>query len=133
MLKDIRYGLRSLWRNPGFALLAILSLALGIGANTAIFSIVNGVLLNALPYADPDQLIRIFERSDAQPRFPMNGGNFQDFRAQNTTLSDMALYTRQDLELSHDDRPERLAALQITSGYFNLLKVQAQMLTPVLT
>jgi len=124
MLKDIRYGLRSLWRNPGFALLAILSLALGIGANTAIFSIVNGVLLNALPYADPDQLIRIFERSDAQPRFPMNGGNFQDFRAQNTTLSDMALYTRQDLELSQDDRPERLAALQITSGYFNLLRVQ---------
>ncbi len=124
MLNDIRYGLRGLWRNPGFALLAALSLALGIGANTAIFSIVNGVLLSPLPYSEPEQLIRIFERSDAQPRFPMAQGNFQDYREQNSTLASLALYTRQDLELSQDDRPERLAALRVSAGYFDLLRVQ---------
>ena len=83
-----------MWRSPGFSLLAAVSLALGIGANTAIFSIVNGVLLTPLPYADPEQLIRIFERSDFVPKFPMAGGNFQDYREQNSTLQGLvALHT----------------------------------------
>jgi putative ABC transport system permease protein len=122
--QDLRYGARMLLKNPGFTVVAIITLALGIGANTAIFSVVNGVLLKPLPYREPQQLIRIFERSRAQPKFPMSGGNFQDYREQNTTLTGLALYTRQDLELSLEDKPERLAALRVSAGFFELLGTQ---------
>lgn len=124
MLQDLRYGLRMLLKKPGFTLIAVLTLALGIGANTAIFSVVNGVLLKPLPYRAPEQLVRLFESSQSQPRFPMAQGNFQDYREQNSTLSGLALYTRQDVELSQDDKPEQLAGLAITAGYFDLLGVQ---------
>jgi len=124
ILQDLRYGARMLLKNPGFTLIAVLTLALGIGANTAIFSVVNGVLLKPLPYREPERLIRVFERSRTQPKFPMSGGNFQDYREQNSTLSGLALYTRQDLELSQDDKPERLAALRVSAGFFDLLGAQ---------
>src|SRR6185503_7919962 len=77
-----------------------------------------------LPYRAPEQLVRVFESSQAQPRFPMSGGNFQDYRDQNSTLTGLALYTRQDLELSQNDRPVRLAALRVTAGFFDLLGAQ---------
>jgi predicted permease len=121
LVQDLRYGARMLMKKPGFALIAVLTLGLGIGANTAIFSVVNGVLLKPLPYRSPEQLIRLFESSRTQPRFPMSGGSFQDYRDQNSTLSGLALYTRQDLDLSQDNRPERLAALRVSAGYFDLL------------
>jgi predicted permease len=122
--QDLHYGARMLYKNPGFTLIAVVTLALGIGANTAIFSVVNGVLLKPLPYREPEQLIRVFERSRTQPKFPMSGGNFQDYREQNSTLIGLALYTRQDLELSQDDKPERLAALRVSAGFFELLGAQ---------
>jgi putative ABC transport system permease protein len=122
--QDLRYGARMLLKNPSFTLIAVLTLALGIGANTAIFSVVNGVLLKPLPYREPERLIRVFERSRTQPKFPMSGGNFQDYRDQSSTLSGLALYTRQDLELSQDDKPERLAALRVSAGFFELLGAQ---------
>ncbi|MGH9852968.1 MAG: ABC transporter permease, partial [Blastocatellia bacterium] len=89
--QDLRYGARMLIKKPGFTLIAVLTLALGIGANTAIFSVVNGVLLKPLPYRAPDELIRVFETSQTQPKFPMSGGNFQDYRDQNSTLAGLAL------------------------------------------
>src|SRR5262249_37024500 len=122
--QDLRYGARMLLKKPGFTIVAVATLALGIGANTAIFSVVNGVLLKPLPYRAPEQLIRLYESSQAQPKFPMAQGNFQDYREQNTTLSGLALYTRQDMELSQDNKPERLAALWVTAGFFDLLGVQ---------
>jgi predicted permease len=122
--QDLRYGARMLLKQPGFTLIAVFTLALGIGANTAIFSVVNGVLLKPLPYRAPEQLIRVFETSQTQPKFPMAQGNFQDYRAQNSTLAGLALYTRRDQELAQDGKPERLAALGITAGYFELLGVQ---------
>jgi predicted permease len=124
MFQDLRFGLRMLLKKPGFTLMTVLMLALGIGANTAIFSVVNGVLLKPLPYNAPEELIRVFESSQSQPKFPMALGNFQDYREQNTTLSGLALYTQQDVELAQDDNPERLTALGITSGFFELLGVQ---------
>ncbi len=124
LFQDLRYGARLFFKSPGFTFVAVIMLALGIGANTAMFSVVNGVLLKPLPYANPEQLIRLFESSASQPRFPMAQGNFQDYRAQNTTLSGLALYTRQDVELSQEEKPERLAALGVSAGYFELLGVQ---------
>jgi predicted permease len=123
MFQDLRFGVRMLLKKPGFTLMTVLMLALGIGANTAIFSVVNGVLLKPLPYRAPEELIRIFESNQSQPKFAMSLGNFQDYREQNTTLSDLALYTQQNVELAQDDQPERLTALGVTSGFFELLGV----------
>ncbi len=122
--QDLRYGARMLLKKPGFTVVAIATLALGIGANTTIFSVVNGVLLKPLPYRAPEQLIRVFEVSRTQPKAPLADGNFQDYRQQNSTLSGLALYRREDLELSQDDKSERVAALRVSAGFFDLLGVQ---------
>src|SRR6267154_114634 len=123
-MNDLRFAFRQLLKNPGFTAVAVLTLALGIGANTAIFSVVYGVLLKPLPYREPEQLIRVFESSTGQPKFPMSAGDFQDSREQNSTLAGLALYTRLDLELSMDDKPELLSALRVTSGFFDVLGVK---------
>src|SRR5215475_4676066 len=122
--QDLRYGARILLKKPGFTLVAVLTLALGIGANTAIFSVVNGVLLKPLPYREPEQLIRLFESSQTQPKFPVARGDFQNYREESATLAGLALYTRNDVELSQDGKPERLAALGVTAGFFDLLGVR---------
>ena len=123
-MHDLKFAFRQLLKNPGFTGVAVLTLALGIGANTAIFSLVYGVLLRPLPYREPEQLVRVFQSSAGQPKFPMSAGAFQDYRERNSTLSGLALYTRQDLELSKDGQAELLAALRITSGFFGVLGVQ---------
>src|SRR5207245_6351510 len=91
--QDIRFGLRMLRKNPGFTAVAVLTLALGIGANTAIFSIINGVLLKPLPYPQPDQLVTLWESSPQRgvEQERVSGPNYLDWRAQNTALSDMAV------------------------------------------
>jgi predicted permease len=124
MFQDLRFGIRLLFKNPGMSAIAILTLALGIGANAAIFSVVNGVLLKPLPYPEPERLVRAFESTQGQPKFPMSPRNFLDYREQNTVLESFAIYTRDDLELSLDDRPERLSALRISSGFFQTLGFQ---------
>src|ERR1700756_272642 len=80
-LDDARYALRQLWANPTFALVLIATLALSIGANSAIFSVINGVLLKGLPYPQPERLVRIFLSSKEFPKFPLNPWDFLDFRA----------------------------------------------------
>jgi predicted permease len=121
--QDVRYGARMLRKHPGFTIVATLTLALGVGANTAIFSLVYGILFRPLPYRDPDQLVRVFLANTGQPRFPMSPGDFQDYREQNSTLSGLALYTRQDLELTMGDQAELLSGLRITSGFFDVVGV----------
>src|SRR6185437_12286016 len=82
-LDDARYAFRQLVANPTFTLVMVLTLALSIGANSAIFSVINGVLLKRLPYAQPERLVRIFLSNNEYPKFPLNPWDFLDFRARN--------------------------------------------------
>src|SRR5262247_2633224 len=126
MFQDLRFGLRMLRKNPGFTAVAALTLALGIGANTAIFSVVNGVLLKPLPYPEPERLVRVFQNIMimSSPKAPMSPADFRDFREQNTTFETIAGYFRQDLELAQEDRAERLMGMRASSGYFRTLGFQ---------
>jgi len=123
-MNHLRFALRQLIKNPGFTAVAVITLALGIGANTAIFSVINAVLLKPLPYREPQKLVRIFEYSEDQPHFPMSPADFLEYRDQNSSLSGLAVYMREDLELSQDDRPERLTGMRVTQGFFDSLGVK---------
>ena len=90
--QDLRYATRTLVKSRGFALTAILTLAVGIGANTAIFSIIDAVLLRSLPYAQPDRLVRLYETEAAPGNYPFTGPDFLDWKAQNKTFIDMTLF-----------------------------------------
>ncbi|MGA9768287.1 MAG: ABC transporter permease [Blastocatellia bacterium] len=119
--QDLRYGVRMLLKNPGFTAVAAITLALGVGANSAIFSVVNGVLLKPLPYKAPEQLVRVFETCAEFPKFPISPANFLDYREQNQVFDDFATFTRSDLQLAEGDRPARLTAMMVSEGYFRLL------------
>src|SRR5215471_10188335 len=100
MLEDLRFAFRQLVKNPGFTLIAILALALGIGANTAIFSVVNAVLLRPLPYPDPDKLIIVRERSNAFERGAVGYMNWLDWHACQRSFTDLALVRRDGFNFS---------------------------------
>ena len=126
-LQDAKYAARQLLANKTFSLVMILTLALSIGANSAIFSVINGVLLKRLPYSQPDRLMRIFLSSREYPKFPLNPWDFLDFRARNQSFSSIAAFTRGDVQISGDGEPVRLNAFGITSGYFRVLGLQPQL------
>jgi predicted permease len=122
-LEDAKYAVRQLWANPTFALVMILTLALSIGANSAIFSVINGVLLKRLPYAQPERIVRVFFSSTEYPKFPLNPWDFLDFRARNRSFESMAAFTRGDVQLSGDGEPIHLNGFGITSGYFRVFGI----------
>ncbi len=126
-LQDAKYALRQLWANPTFALVMILTLALSIGANSAIFSVIDGVLLKTLPYPQPERLVRIFLSSKEYPKFPLNPFDFLDYRARNHSFDSIAAFTRGDVQLSGSGEPVRLNGFGITSGYFRVLGLQPQL------
>ncbi|HWA95198.1 MAG TPA: ABC transporter permease [Terracidiphilus sp.] len=126
-LQDAHYAIRQLRANPTFALVMILTLALSIGANSAIFSVIDGVLLKKLPYAQPQRLVRIFLTSKEFPKFPLNPFDFRDYRAENRTFESMAIFTRGDVQLSGSGEPVRLHGFGITSGFFRVLGIHPQM------
>ena len=97
---DLRYAIRTLGRTPGFTVVIVLTLALAIGANSAIFSVIQGVLLRPLPYARPDRIVRIFFNSDNFPKFPLNPYDLRDFRTRNRTFDSLAGIVRSDAQLS---------------------------------
>ncbi len=119
--QDLKYGVRMLRKNPGFTLVAVLTLALGIGANTAIFSVVNGVLLRPLPYPEPGQMVTVFTVLPTQPRFSMAIADFKDYMDQNKVFSSAALYAQRDLDLTVSNTPEHLSGMGVSSGYFQVL------------
>ena len=124
ILAELRLGMRALRRTPGFSAAAIITLALGIGANSSLFSLLEGVLLRPLPYPQPGRLVRVFETHPQFSRFPLSPANFLDYRKLNQTFEGLAIYTRDDLQLAHDERPERLATLRVSAEYFSVLGTQ---------
>jgi predicted permease len=124
LLQDVRYAIRLLRRSPGFAATATLTLAVSIGANAAIFSAVQGVLIAPLPYRDPDRLVRLFEEAPTTPHFPMAPADFRDYRAELQTFDGIAAYLRADLQLGDIHQPEQLHGMQVTARFFELLGFQ---------
>ena len=120
-VQDVRYALRLLRRSPGFAVTAILTLAVAIGANAAVFSAVEGVLIAPLPYPKPSQLVRLFEESSTTPRFPMSPADFRDYREELQTFAGLAAYLRADLQIGDGQQAEQLRGMQVSSGFFSLL------------
>ena len=123
---DVRYTFRALGRSPGFAFVMVLTLALSIGANSAIFSVIRGVLLRNLPYPEQDRLVRIFLSSAAYPKFPLNPFDFRDFRTRNHSFDSIAIMNRSDLQLSGVGEPQRLTAFRVSAGYFHVLRLSPQ-------
>lgn len=122
-LRDLRYGLRQLAKAPGFAVVAILTLALGIGATSAIFSVVHGVLLRPLPYPDSDALVRVHEVVPQYGRFSVAPANFLDWRSQNPVFERTAAYNAISATLSQGDDPERVQGAAVSWDMFDLLRV----------
>jgi putative ABC transport system permease protein len=126
--QDLRFGARMLIKHPGFTLIAVLTLALGIGANTAIFSVVNAVLISPLPYHAPDRLAQVWEhnRPKNKPRSSVAPANFLDWKAQNRSFEGMAAYDNfPSFNLTGAGEPERVQAARVSVGLFPLLGVEA--------
>src|SRR5262245_14900729 len=123
IVQDLKYGLRMLKRNPGFAVVAVLTLALGIGANTAIFSIVNAVLLRPLPYHDPDRLVTASPYRRATDGYTILSPTFLNWHAQSQSFEHLAAYTTGTSDLTGNGEPERLTAGLVSAELFSTLSV----------
>jgi predicted permease len=123
LLQDIRYAVRTLAKSPGFAAIVILTLALGIGANAALFSVVNGVLLNPLAYPHSGQLTAIYEKNAGSEQGPISYLNFLDWERETQTFSSMAIYRHQDYNFTSQGQAERLNGFMVSAGFFPTLGV----------
>ena len=126
MFNDLRFALRQLLKNPGFTAVAVLTLALGIGANTAIFSTVNGVLLKPLPYSEPGQLVMVYEdeSGDGRGLTAVAGGVFIDWKEQATCFDALSVISGTDMNLTGGEVPERLSGSQVSASFLNILRVK---------
>jgi ABC-type antimicrobial peptide transport system permease subunit len=123
LFQDLRYGLRVLSRNPGFSLIAVFTLALGISATTAIFSVVYGVLLRPLPYEQPQQLVQVWEQSAEGHTMALADPNFTDLRQQNHSLQGLAEFSAWLQSVSGGSEPRRVMVATVSSDFFPLLRV----------
>ena len=123
LLQDVRYSLRMFAKNPGFAAIAILTLALGIGANTALFSVVNGVLLNPLAYPHSEQLVTVYGKTPGFARAPISYLNFLDWQRATRTFSSMALYRNEPYNLTGTGETELVGGSMISADFFPTLGV----------
>src|SRR6185295_8077900 len=127
LIQDIRYGLRGLWRHPRFTIVAACSLALGIGANTAIFSVVNGVLLNPLPFPQAEQLVTFHQ---SKPNFATGAipyPNFRDLQRQNQTFSSMAVSRGAGFSLIGAGEAERVTGRFVTADFFSVFDIKPRL------
>jgi len=128
-MNDLKFAFRQLLKNPGFAAVAALTLALGIGANTAMFSLVNGVLLKPLPYPDSDRLVSLSEnqREQGQDFVALTAPGFTDWRTQSTVFEDLAAYQPGGFDLTGTGDPARLSGIRASASLFPLLRVQPEL------
>ncbi|HEY8184857.1 MAG TPA: ABC transporter permease [Pyrinomonadaceae bacterium] len=126
IFRDLRYSLRLLIKSPGFTAVAVLSIALGIGANTTVFSVINGVLLKSLPYKDPSTLVLLWGDSRTEGNLKrhnqVSATDVADFRSQNTVFEDVATYSGWFPIASGDGEAERIPAIQVGDGFFKIMK-----------
>ena len=129
--RDLKYGIRSLWRSPGFAAVAVLSLALGIGANTAIFTLTNAVFLSPLPVSDPGRVIEVYCEDNATTttagnlrRTAMSWLNYQDFRDRNEVFHGLTAYVPSGVTLTGQGEPRQQAVTLVSANYFDVLGVR---------
>src|SRR5262249_9088149 len=125
--QDLRYGVRMLLKHPGFTLIAVLTLALSIGANTAIFSAVQAVLLRALPYPQPERLVVLAEKLRSGQRIGISYPNFQDWRERAQSFTEMAGYRPALFNLTQVERPTRLQGRAVNWNFFRMLGAQPQL------
>src|SRR5688572_131743 len=127
LLADLRFGVRMLLKNPAMTIIALLALTLGIGANTAIFSVVNAVLLRSFPYADSERLVLVWEKRQGgrTDQNVINIGNFSDWKQQNQIFSDMAAFFDRTLNLTSDGEPEEVPGQVATTNLFSVLGTNA--------
>src|SRR5688572_21756207 len=123
--QDIRYGARMLLKNPGITIIVIIALALGIGANTAIFSVVNAVLLRPLPYNESERLVFLNEKSPVLDEMSISYPNFLDWRTHNQTFEKMGVYNRASYNLTGAGEAERIVTGQVSADLFSVLRVNA--------
>ena len=136
--RDVRLGVRALVHSPIFTAVTVLSLALGIGANTAIFSVVNGLLLRPLPYPESDQIVHVWHTPPQQSfpgldRFSVSPANYIDWKTQSSTFEQMAVYTYTGLSLSTSNDPLPLIGAAVSSDFFSVLRsnpMQGRTFTP---
>src|SRR5215469_15119229 len=125
VLDDLRYTMRQMAKSPGFAIVAILTLTLGIGANTAIFSVVNAVLLNPLPYPQPDRIVVLFRETPNFKTGSISYPNFDDWRRENQSFSSMAAYRGMGgATLSGGGQPESVMGEMVSAGFFEILGIR---------
>ena len=129
LLQDLKYGARVLRKSPGFAIVAVVVLALGIGANTAIFSVVNAVLLRPLPFGNPDRLVHVWHVPPPKSfpgisRFSVSAANYIDWKAQNDVFQDMAIFSGSSMNLTGGGKPEFVQAATVSADFFKVLGVQ---------
>jgi putative ABC transport system permease protein len=129
ILQDLRYALRQLRKSLGFTAIAVITLALGIGANTAIFSVVNGALLRPLAFKEPDGLVHVWHVPPAKSfpgmsTFAVSAANYLDWKSQNQVFENMAIYSHHGFTLTGGEKPEQVDACAVSSGFFETLGVQ---------
>src|SRR5437762_7789623 len=125
MLQEIRFALRSLAKSPAFALIAILTLALAIGANTAVLSLVNALLIRPLPYREPQQLVLLLEHFKSQnlERIPVSPPEFVDYETRALSFEKLGAFGYTNFNLAGEDRPERISGATVTAGVLPVLGV----------
>jgi len=124
LVQDMRYGIRMIVRSPGFAAIAIFTLALGIGANTALFSVVNSVLLNPLPYEQPERLVAMYSKTAQFSHSSISYPNFLDWEQEQRSFSAMAAFREENYNLTGMGEPERVKAEMISADFFSVLGVK---------
>jgi hypothetical protein len=124
LVRDIRYAVRTLARSPGFTVAALLALGLGIGANTAVFSVVNGVLLRPLSYADPDRLVMIFTSRPHSERGNASLAEFLDWKAASHSFETLDIVDRSRFTLTGDGEAVQISGLSVTASFFETLKAR---------